>query len=69
MVDVELLVGSAEIAERLGVTSHTAVHRWRLRDPTFPQPVATVTRTLIWLWPEVEKWAKRTGRLPYRPNP
>jgi hypothetical protein len=61
-VDVGELVGAAEIAVRLGV-ARQMVHTWRQRHVDFPQPVATVTNTLIWAWPDVERWAKSTGRL------
>ncbi len=30
--------------------------------PDFPQPVATLKAGLVWAWPDVEKWAKATGR-------
>lgn len=61
---VDDLVGSAEIAERLGVKRHQMVHDWRRRYAEFPQPVADLRRGPIWSWPDVEKWARKTGRLP-----
>lgn len=57
------LVGAAEIAERLGLSRATSVHQIRRRDPTFPQPVATLRQAMVWAWPDVAAWAKRTGRL------
>jgi hypothetical protein len=62
-VDAELLVGAAEIAERVGLSHPEAVHTWRTRYPDFPQPVATLRRVMIWYWPDVETWARRNGRL------
>jgi len=62
-VDVDDLVGAAEIAERLGVKRPHLIHDWRRRHPEFPQPVLELKGTLIWLWPEVERWARATGRL------
>ena len=62
-VDLDDLVGTAEIAERLGLSQSEGVHAWRRRYPEFPQPVATVSHVLVWLWPDVEAWARRTGRL------
>jgi hypothetical protein len=62
-VDVENLVGAAEIAERLGVKRPQVVHDWRRRYPDFPQPVANLRQALIWNWPDVERWARKTGRL------
>jgi hypothetical protein len=61
-VAVDELVGAAEIAIRLGVGKSTVVHDWRYRHPDFPQPVATLKVGLVWAWPDVEKWAKATGR-------
>jgi hypothetical protein len=29
-----------------------------------PEPVAELRQALIWSWPDVERWAKATGRLP-----
>jgi len=63
-VDVEQLVGAAEIAARLGVGKSTVVHDWRRRHPDFPKPVAHLKTALIWDWPDVEAWARATGRLP-----
>jgi hypothetical protein len=60
---VENLVGAAEIAERLGVKRQQVVHDWRRRYPDFPLPVARLRQALIWNWPEVERWARATGRL------
>lgn len=68
LVDADLLVGSLEIAQRLGVKRHQVVHEWRRRDPGFPPPLATVSRSLIWYWPDVEAWARSTGRLRQPPR-
>ena len=62
-VGVGNLVGTAEIAERLGLAYPETVHSWRRRYPDFPQPVAELRQGLIWNWPDVERWARRTGRL------
>jgi hypothetical protein len=61
-VSVDELVGAAEIADRLGVNKSTVVHDWRRRYPDFPEPVATLKAGLVFAWPDVEKWAKATGR-------
>lgn len=60
--DSDLLVGATEIADRLDV-ARQMVHIWRQRHPDFPEPVATLAMGLVWYWPEVERWAKATGRL------
>jgi hypothetical protein len=62
-VDTELLVGAAEIAKRLGVSRAQTVHNWRTRDLGFPEPVATLEVALVFYWPDVESWARETGRL------
>jgi predicted DNA-binding transcriptional regulator AlpA len=62
-VDADELVGATEIAERIGLSHPEAVHTWRKRYPDFPQPVAKLRRVMIWYWPDVERWARRTGRL------
>jgi hypothetical protein len=60
---VDHLVGAAEIAERLGVARTQVVHSWRRRHPDFPRPVKTLRQGLVWNWPDVERWARRSGRL------
>lgn len=62
-VDVDDLVGAAEIAERLGLSHTQSVHTLRRRDPAFPEPVARLRQALVWSWPDVEQWARDTGRL------
>jgi hypothetical protein len=66
-LDVDQLVGTAEIAERLGLAHPETVHDWRRRHPEFPAPVARLRIGYIWYWPEVERWAVATGRL-HQPN-
>jgi hypothetical protein len=62
-VDIDHLVGAAEIAQRLGVGKRGVIHDWRSRHPDFPEPVARFSMGHLWLWPDVEAWARRTGRL------
>ncbi len=61
-IDADGLVGAAEIAARLGVRRPQVVHDWRRRHADFPAPVATLHAALVWYWPDVEAWARRTGR-------
>lgn len=61
--DLDQLVGAAEIAERLGLSRPSVVHDWRKRHPDFPAPAVRLSVGLIWLWPDVERWARATGRL------
>ncbi|HEX7195279.1 MAG TPA: DNA-binding protein [Candidatus Limnocylindria bacterium] len=63
-VDVDDLVGLDEIARRLGMGYSTSAHNLVRRHADFPPAVANVGRVRIWAWPDVEKWAKATGRLP-----
>lgn len=64
-VDAAQLVGASEIAARLGAAGPHVVREWRRRYPgDFPDPVAGLVMGNVWLWPEVEAWARRTGRLP-----
>jgi hypothetical protein len=60
---VEQLVGAAEIAQRLGAAGPRVIHEWRRRHSDFPDPVLTLKQAMVWNWPDVEKWAKATGRL------
>lgn len=61
--DSEQIVGAAEIAQRLGV-ARGVVGDWRRRYDDFPEPVASLTMGHVWNWPDVERWARDTGRLP-----
>ena len=55
------LVGVAEIADRLTVSTDT-VHKWHSRYDDFPEPVTRLRAALIWSWPDVAAWANATGR-------
>jgi hypothetical protein len=39
------------------------IHDWRRRYPDFPKPVARLAIGYVWAWPDVEHWARKTGRL------
>lgn len=54
-VNVELLVGSAEVAEIVGLTK-SSINYLARTDPTFPEPVHHVRATPLWLAPEIENW-------------
>lgn len=56
------LVGTAEIAERLGWDRRkVAVYVGR---GLFPPPVVELRMGPVWLWPDVEKVARERGWLP-----
>ena len=65
-LDIDQLVGAAEIATRLGLKTRQSIHVWRQRYPDFPEPVLKLSMGKVWNWPDVERWAKTTGRLPER---
>lgn len=56
------LVGSSEIATRLGLSHAESVHTWRRRYPDFPAPAARLSAGFVWDWDDVAAWAVRTGR-------
>jgi len=60
------LVGSREIAARLGLSRPESVHVWRQRYEDFPQPITRLGVGFVWDWADVEAWAKATGRLSKR---
>jgi predicted DNA-binding transcriptional regulator AlpA len=62
-LDVDQLVGAREIADRLHVAGRQTVQFWRDRYDDFPKPVVSRERAVLWYWPDVQEWAKRTGRL------
>lgn len=61
VVKVSDLVGVAEIAQRIGVEVGT-VQSWRRRHDDFPEPIARLSAGLVWAWPDVDDWARATGR-------
>ncbi len=63
IIDADDLVGAAEVAERLSLAQVQTVHTWRRRYEDFPQPVARLKQALIWSWPDIQAWARATGRL------
>jgi len=63
-VRVRDLVGAEEIADRLGYAHIQSIGVLRQRYESFPQPVAKSGRVMIWAWPDVEAWARATGRYP-----
>jgi predicted DNA-binding transcriptional regulator AlpA len=56
------LVGVAEIARMLGV-SRQRVDQMARNDPEFPQPIAELTAGRIWRLQDIERWARKTGRV------
>jgi hypothetical protein len=56
------LVGTREIADRLGLIHAESVHTWRHRYADFPEPAAHLRIGYVWLWAEIEAWASHKGR-------
>jgi hypothetical protein len=67
-VDVEQLVGAGEVVRRLGLKRVQELHYYRRSDPSFPEAVFRVAEARggahVWYWPDIERWARRKGRLP-----
>ncbi len=65
MVDVDHLVPARLIAQRLRWKSVQSVHYYWRTDPTFPDPVYSLTENTgglrLWCWPDVEAWADAKG--------
>lgn len=62
MVDPDLLVGVAEIADAAGVT-RGRVSQWVAAGTLeFPDTVAHVASGPLWLWPDVLRWLENTNR-------
>jgi hypothetical protein len=60
------LVGTHEIASRLGLAHPESVHAWRSRYADFPEPIARLRIGFVWRWADVESWAKKTGKGHFR---
>ena len=64
LVRVGDLVGAAEVAVRLGLKHPQSVSLLKRRHAEFPEPVMQLAKAFVWNWPDIEAWAKATGRLP-----
>jgi predicted DNA-binding transcriptional regulator AlpA len=62
MVPAQNLVGTHEIAERLGFARGQLVHDWRKRYDDFPEPVARLQAGLVWDYADIERWLATTRR-------
>ena len=62
-VEVEDLIDAQGIADRLGLAQRQTINSWIARYPDFPAPLGTWGGARIWEWPQVEAWARATGRL------
>lgn len=67
LVDLDDLVSARIVVARLGWKRIQRLHTARDRYG-FPDPVKTVSRTSLWLWPDVRAWALTEGWVPW-PGP
>ena len=63
-VNSEDLIDSQVVADILGLSQRNTVTSYLKRYPDMPKPVVELGagRVRLWLRPEVEAWAKKTGR-------
>lgn len=59
-IDLKDIVTGAEVGRRLGI-SRERVRQLAERDD-FPEPIGRAGVAILWCWPDVEAWARRTGR-------
>lgn len=65
-VDIDQVVSARAITQRLGYRNVQVVHFWRRTDDSFPEAVFVfdgLRGARLWYWPEVEAWARATGRM------
>jgi len=64
-VRTEDLIDAKGIAHLLGLSHPNSVSTYQRRYPNMPRPVLDLGpgRPRLWLRPEVETWARKTGRL------
>jgi glutathione-regulated potassium-efflux system ancillary protein KefG len=62
----EDLIDAQGIAMLLGLAQRNTISAYQRRYPDMPRPIVNLgpKRTRLWLRPEIEAWARRTGRLP-----
>lgn len=62
LVDTADLLNAREVADVLGLAHREAIATYRRRYPDFPQPVIRKGTCVLWHRPDIEAWAKATGR-------
>ena len=64
-INSEDLIDSQVVAEILGLSQRNTVTTYLRRYPDMPKPVVELGagRVRLWLRPEIEAWAKKTGRV------
>jgi glutathione-regulated potassium-efflux system ancillary protein KefG len=63
-VNTEELIDAVGVAEILGLAQRTSVSVYQRRYPDMPRPVVDLGpgRPRLWLRPQIQEWARRTGR-------
>jgi predicted DNA-binding transcriptional regulator AlpA len=61
-VQIKNLVGSGDIAQRLGLKSAGVVRVLRKRHADFPKPITKVNSVYVWDWRSVKKWSESRNR-------
>ena len=63
-INSEDLIDSQVVAEILGLTHRNSVTTYLRRYDDMPRPVVELGdgRVRLWLRPEIERWARATGR-------
>jgi predicted DNA-binding transcriptional regulator AlpA len=56
------LLDSAEVAALLGLSSRKVVMIYLKRYEDFPRPAVHKARCTLWRRPDIERWARSTGR-------
>jgi glutathione-regulated potassium-efflux system ancillary protein KefG len=69
-VKTEDLIDASQVADILGLAQRNTVSAYQRRYPDMPRPVVDLGsgRTLLWLRPEIEKWAARRRHRSIRGN-
>ena len=62
-MDTDDLLNAREVAAVLGLAHREAIATYRRRYPDFPAPVIAKGTCVLWHRPDVEAWARETGRL------
>ena len=65
LIRSEDLIDAQGVADLLGLAQRNTISAYQRRYPDMPRPVVNLgeKRTRLWLRPEIEAWARRTGRL------
>lgn len=63
-LDTEDLLDAQAVAEILGLAHRNTVSAYQRRYPDMPRPVVDLGRgrPLLWLRPEIERWAARRSK-------